>query len=118
MDFAAIISSQYLASLEMLKQTITRCPESIWNSPADKTKFWHIAYHALFYTHLYLQDTEKDFTPWRLHRPEYQFLGQLPWPPHAAPKIGEPLRQRNRPGLSGFLSAAGCGKGAAPEPGG
>jgi len=90
MDFAAIISSQYLASLEMLKQTITRCPESIWNSPADKTKFWHIAYHALFYTHLYLQDTEKDFTPWRLHRPEYQFLGQLPWPPHAAPKIGEP----------------------------
>ena len=31
-----------------------------------------------------------DFTPWRLHRPEYQFLGQLPWPPQAAPKIGEP----------------------------
>jgi hypothetical protein len=24
--------------LEMLKQTITRCPEVIWNSPVDKTK--------------------------------------------------------------------------------
>ena len=78
MDFTAIISSQYLASLEMLKQTITRCPESIWNSPEDKTKFWYIAYHALFYTHLYLQDSEKTFAS---------------WPAGTAPKISEPYDQ-------------------------
>ena len=90
MNYSQIIISQYLAALEMLKQTITKCPESIWNSPSDKTKFWHIAYHALFYTHLYLQDSEADFTPWAKHRDEYQFIGQLPWPPHSAPHIGEP----------------------------
>jgi len=90
MDASKAIISQYLAALEMLKQAIIQCPDSIWNDPGDKTKFWHVAYHALFYTHLYLQDSEQTFTPWPKHRPEYQFIGQVPWPPHAAPQIGEP----------------------------
>ena len=91
MDTVAVIRSQYLASMEMLKQTISQCPESIWNSPDDKTKFWNIAYHVLYFTHLYLQDTLQTFKKWPRHREEYQFLGHTPWPPHAAPKIGEPL---------------------------
>ena len=90
MEPSEIIISQYQATLEMLMQTIAKCPEELWDSPVDKTKFWHIAYHALFYTHLYLQDTEGDFTPWIKHRKEYQFLGNLPWPPHSPPQIGEP----------------------------
>ena len=93
MNIPDVIISQYLASLEMLKQALTQCPESLWNSPGDRNKFWHIAYHALFYTHLYLQDSEPSFTPWSRHRQEYQFLGQTPWPPHAPPKIGEPYDQ-------------------------
>ncbi|MCL4506099.1 MAG: DinB family protein [Chloroflexi bacterium] len=84
------MSSQYLAALEMLKQTISQCPVSVWDSADDKTKFWHIAYHALFYTHLYLQDTAQTFTPWRLHRRDYQFLGRYPWPPHDPVLIDEP----------------------------
>ena len=95
MDLAEIIISQYLAALEMLKQTIIKCPESIWNSPDDKTKFWHIAYHALFYTHLYLQDSEADFTPWAKHRDEYQFIGQLPWPPHSPPQAHSTTHRRS-----------------------
>ena len=90
MNYFEIIISQYQAALEMLKQAIAKCPDSIWNSPDDKTKFWHIAYHALFYTHLYLQDSEQTFTPWPKHRKEYQFIGQVPWPPHSPPRIGEP----------------------------
>lgn len=90
MNTTEVITSQFLAALEMLKQTIERCPVAIWNDPVDKTKFWHIAYHALFYTHLYLSDTEAHFTPWPKHRKEYQFMGQTPWPPHAPPQIGEP----------------------------
>ena len=93
MDLAPILRSQYLAALAMLEQTIRLCPDPLWNSPDDKTRFWHIAYHALFYTHLFQQDTEKDFTPWPRHRPEYQFIGRLPWPPHAEPRIGEPYDQ-------------------------
>ena len=90
MNLPDVIVSQYLAALEMLKQTNSKCLESIWDSPDDRQKFWHIAYHALFYVHLYLQKTEQDFVPWPRHRKEYQFLGQVPWPPHAPPQIGEP----------------------------
>jgi hypothetical protein len=90
MDLPGTIRSQYLAALAMLEQAIVHCPESLWDSPDDTTRFWHVAYHALFYTHLYLQDTEASFTPWARHRAEYNFIGQLPWPPHAPPQIGEP----------------------------
>jgi hypothetical protein len=90
MDTKKVIQSQYLAALEMLKQAVVKCPDPLWNAPEDKNKFWHVAYHALFYTHLYLQDTEKDFKAWEKHRDEYQFMGQVPWPPHDPPKIGEP----------------------------
>ena len=90
MDIAATVSSQYLAALEMLKQTISQCPESIWDSAEDKTKFWRIAYHVLFYTHLYLQDTAQTFTPWHLHRRDYELLGRRPWAPNDPIVIGEP----------------------------
>ncbi|MFN8473928.1 MAG: DinB family protein [Anaerolineae bacterium] len=90
MNSSAVITSQYLAALEMLKQAVVGCPDALWDDPADTTKVWHIAYHALFYTHLYLQDTESDFTPWVKHRNEYQFIGQVPWPPHQPPQIGAP----------------------------
>ena len=68
MDYRQIIRSQYLATLEMLKQAIEKCPDAIWDDPADKNRFWHVAYHALFYTHLYLQPSEQDFRPWAKQR--------------------------------------------------
>jgi hypothetical protein len=70
-DFQQIIRSQYLATLEMLKHAIEECPDTLWNDPADKNKFWHVAYHALFYTHLYLQPTEQAFKPWGQHRHQH-----------------------------------------------
>jgi hypothetical protein len=74
MDIKAIIKSQYHAALEMLQQAIVKCPDSTWADPAYKNKFWHIAYHALFYTHLYLQPSEKEFVPWARHREQYEFM--------------------------------------------
>lgn len=94
MNSKEIIKSQYGASLEMLKQAILKCPDSVWDNPADKNKFWHIAYHALFYIHLYLQPTESDFVPWANHRSDYQFMGPLPWPPHKEPDIGDPYQKQ------------------------
>jgi hypothetical protein len=93
MDVKKVIKSQYRASLEMLKQAIVKCPESLWDDHEHKNKFWHVSYHALFYTHLYLQPSEKDFVPWTRHRDGIQFMGPLPWPPHEEPKIGEPYSQ-------------------------
>ena len=88
MDCSKILISQYLAALTMLGQTVSRCPDPIWDSADDKIPFWRVAYHALFYTHLYLQDSEQSFIPWNRHRKEYQFIGPVPRPPYAPPQIG------------------------------
>jgi hypothetical protein len=68
MDTAPVLISQYRAALAMLRQAIAACPDALWDSPDDKARFWHVAYHALFYTHLYLQDTLGAFRPWSKHR--------------------------------------------------
>lgn len=93
MNYHAVIRSQYAASLAMLHQAIEKCPESLWNQAADMAKFWHIAYHALFYTHLYLNPTAADFTPWSQHRTDYQFMGPIPWDGNRLPKIEEPYQK-------------------------
>jgi hypothetical protein len=90
-----VIRSQYQASLEMLKQAIARCPESIWDDPQDKTKFWHIAYHALFYTHLYLQGSEKEFVPWVKHRKDYNNMDLLPTSPQGLPESRVPYTKED-----------------------
>jgi hypothetical protein len=75
MDIRQIIRSQYLAALEMLEQAVVKCPNSDWNAAQDKNKFWHLAYHALFYIHLYLQETVAEFTPWEKHQDGLQRPG-------------------------------------------
>jgi len=90
MNIKPIIKSQYHAALDMLRQVIANCPDPVWLSRTPKNHFWRVAFHALFYTHLYLQPAEKDFVPWPKHRDQSQFLGTVPWPPHDQPKIGPP----------------------------
>ena len=48
------LKSQYHAALSMLRQTIERCPEDLWLDETPENAFWHVAYHALFYGHLFL----------------------------------------------------------------
>ena len=67
MNIQKVIQSQYLSALAMLKQVIVKCPRAMWDAPQDKDKFWFKAYHALYYAHLYLQATRKDFVHWRKH---------------------------------------------------
>jgi hypothetical protein len=67
MDIRRAIQSQYLAALAMLKQAIVKCPPAMWDSPHDQDRSWFKAYHALYYAHLYLQPTRKDFIRWRGH---------------------------------------------------
>jgi len=52
----------------MLKQAILKCPPAMWNASQDKDKFWFKAYHSIYYAHLYLQFTRKDFVRWKKHR--------------------------------------------------
>ena len=80
MNIKGVITSQYMAALEMLAQAITQCPAQLWAYSIDQNQFWHVAYHALFYTHLYLQPTEDDFRPWEKHLAGLQSFLELRTP--------------------------------------
>ena len=47
MQLQSIVRSQYLAALAMLKLSVERCPDALWDQPGDATPFWRLAYHAL-----------------------------------------------------------------------
>jgi hypothetical protein len=83
----AAIHSQYRAALAMLRQAGEGCPDALWNDPADRNGFWHIAYHALFYTHLYIQVDESLFRPWDHHRHDYSSLDLTDFSPEQLPLI-------------------------------
>lgn len=93
MDYRMSLRSQYLSTLQMLEQAVDQCPAELWHHADDKAKFWHVAYHVLFYTHLYLSPAETGFVPWANHREDYQFMGPIFWEGNRLPKIGEPYQK-------------------------
>jgi DinB superfamily len=81
------ITSQYHAALEMLRQAVTRCPDSLWDDRRYKNVFWHIAYHTLHYADLYVQPSTDAFKPWAKYRTGYHRLD--------TPPGGEPYTKEN-----------------------
>lgn len=81
------IQNQYMAALEMVKEAIIYCPPSGWDDPQSAKKFWHVAYHTLFYTHLYLQASINSFSAWPKHRPEYNNLDAPSSTPQEIPAL-------------------------------
>jgi hypothetical protein len=91
------IVHQYHSALAMLRRAVELCPESLWLE-GSPNRFWHIAYHALFYTHFYLARSEAEFVAWERHQPESNFLGAVsgkavPGKPDAPRKLHEPYTQ-------------------------
>jgi hypothetical protein len=66
------LERQYRAGLAMLRDAVERCPESLWDDPTPTNAFWQIAYHTLYFTHLYLQPEEAAFRPWSGHQAEVE----------------------------------------------
>ena len=85
MELQNALAGQYRATLAMLLQCVECCPETLWGSGGPERPFWRIAYHAAFYTHLYLMPTEHDFVPTEGHQYEATCL----WGPENIPM--EPL---------------------------
>ena len=90
MDVSKTVASQFHAALSMMEQTVSSCPEELWNVPGQANPFWRVAYHALFYVDLYMQPSEDEMTLWENARDGYQFLGPTPWPPHEQPQADQP----------------------------
>jgi hypothetical protein len=48
----------------MLGECIEKCPDDLWLAGTYPRSFWRIALHAVYYTHLYLGQSEEAFQPW------------------------------------------------------
>lgn len=56
----SILWSQFGASIDMLHNAITLCPETVWN---NEKKFWYNAYHCIFFLDYYLTLDTTNYTP-------------------------------------------------------
>jgi hypothetical protein len=94
----AALKSQYHAALAMLRQTVEQYPEDRWLGDEEHVNApWQLAYHALFFTHLYLQPEAAAFRPWDGHRSGVQHEDGIPGkadPGSDLPLIAEPYTQR------------------------
>lgn len=93
------LRSQYHAALAMLRQAIERCPDDLWAGGGHVNPFWRLAYHTLYFVHLYLQPRADTFRPWIRHQTGIHDLDDIPAPPeiqaltelpHRPPQTGEP----------------------------
>lgn len=66
--------SQFGASIDMLENAITFCPEQQWDT---EQKFWYNAYHCLFFLDYYLTRDPKTFVP-RAPFSESEFEDRMP----------------------------------------
>ncbi len=80
--FKKCLDGQFGASLSVLSQCVEQCPEEGWEGLVGNHAFWHVAYHTLFFTDLYLSPDEKSFEPPSFYREDYHFFGRKPWPPY------------------------------------
>jgi hypothetical protein len=88
------LKSQYHGALAMLREVIERCPDELWFDETHRNAYWQVAYHAVFFTHLYLMPEEAAFRPWKGHQGQVQnpdgIAPDPPDPPGDLPVIPNP----------------------------
>jgi hypothetical protein len=70
----SVIGRQFAAAIQMMRLAIEACPDDLWDDRTDGSPFWHLAYHALYFTDLYLSDDEKSFEARDCHEGTVHFL--------------------------------------------
>ena len=88
------IASQYGAALQMLEIAIEKCPAKQWTENVGASPFWHVAYHVIFCTDMYLSASSAKFKPRSFHKKNYNFLKRLPWPPFKEVVVDEPYEKK------------------------
>lgn len=64
----ALLTSQYSAALTTLKNCIEQCPDEAWNQRVCNHVFSQAAFHALFWTDLYLGPNQDAISDQDFHR--------------------------------------------------
>jgi hypothetical protein len=78
MNMKSALKKQYRAGLAMLRQSVECCPADVWTSGEHPRTFWRIAFHTIFYTHLYLQPDNESFQRWSKDREDCAALWDDP----------------------------------------
>jgi hypothetical protein len=73
-----ILKSQLHAALAMLRDGIEKCPDELWYDASRGNAFWQIAYHTVFFAHMYLHRDLEAFQPWERHYADAQHADGLP----------------------------------------
>lgn len=111
----AALKGQYHAALAMLREAIELCPDELWLDQAPRNAFWQVAYHALFFVHLYLMDTPEQFVPWEGHKGDVQHPDGIAGP--ADPESELPLVPDPYPKSDVLAYWEKCGGSGASRPG-
>jgi hypothetical protein len=69
---AKVLKSQYHAALAMLRDAIEQCTDDLWLDEHPRNAFWQVAYHTLFFAHLYVGQEQSSFRPWAEHQRDNQ----------------------------------------------
>jgi hypothetical protein len=77
----SVLKSQYHAALAMLKNAIELCPDNLWSGSGHTNECWQVAYHVLFFAHMYSQPNEAAFRPWKHHVADVQYPDGIAGPP-------------------------------------
>lgn len=64
MELRAAMKAQYHAGLAMLAECVEKCPDDLWLEGKYPRLYWRIAFHAAFFTHLYMGQDEASFQRW------------------------------------------------------
>lgn len=63
-EWKSIVWQQFGAAIDMLENSITACPEEIWDDGTrDFSSYWYIASHTLFWVDFYLSGAIENFAP-------------------------------------------------------
>jgi hypothetical protein len=92
----ALLLGQYRAGMAMLKDAVDRFPADAWWGDGRRTAPWQIAYHVLYFTHLYLQPRVEDFRSWPGHQAGVEYEDGIAGEPvdgSDVPLIPEPYSQ-------------------------
>src|SRR5690606_7032273 len=93
---------------EMLRKGIEAYPDDLWLSTAVRNAPWQIAYHTLYFTHLYLHRTSAEFRPWEGHQSGVQHEDGIAGPDDPAsglPLLPEPYTREQALAYLGFVDA-------------
>jgi len=90
------LTEQYHAGLAMLAECVQKCPDELWTFGTHPRTFWRIAFHAAYFTHLYLGQNEELYQPWPDRPQGCPELWQKPWSvePYELPDDFAPYSQQ------------------------